>query len=171
MDSAFWIGIGTGAFLSFVASVVANVYSDAIKSTLQNRQKFRLDKKQAKELDLYNFLYCLRERDPNAHVELLGRQTEILHIGTYAVHILLLGVLVSAMVVYARHFFASQLPHFVFNIGFALIFLNILAALFLYLYGHSRYVRLRSDIRKLLDFDEYETELIARWGPNAIRER
>src|SRR4051812_37844988 len=60
MDTTFWIGIGIGAALSLLASIIANIYNVKILSFLEARKLTSHSKHRAKAERLREFILDLR---------------------------------------------------------------------------------------------------------------
>jgi hypothetical protein len=150
MDTGFWVGLLLGAIFSFAASVIANLYSEQIKSWTVERSNTSKLNKLSKEQRTYGRVLRMR-RDAafraaffmqylvniiaalftaTLSVILLGPQTLLQKTGTF-------GEIVDGVLV-----------------GFALVSV---------IYSTLMMGWILDDARLLRDFDEYRKRLIAKW--------
>jgi hypothetical protein len=74
MDMTFWIGLGIGALLSVLGSIIANVYHDRIISILGNRKLAAQSNRYTKAEKIYNLVRELHsgERDKYIYMSSLA---------------------------------------------------------------------------------------------------
>jgi hypothetical protein len=161
VDTTFWMGILIGAVLSLATSIAGNIYTDQVQDFFQRRKRLRLSNKKARELATHRYISGLKNGDPTISTlfgidQTLSNRYTI--IGGIASVPILLSVLLPASI-------RSALPKY--SVEVFAITLAVCAVFFLFMSMVSHLSIIHTKW-KLLRFADYESQIRAKWGNDAI---
>lgn len=159
----FWIGIFLGGIISFLASVVANIFNTELVRFLDDRKIVFRERRRKNAPQLYNVIKDIHDGKRDKYVNLLRLST----ISNYAA-----GSTIGGLCSFAVLFALSLPPDFSFTdtslpiSSFRLTFL-----LFLLFFAFSGLNGLKLSVDRhlniaaaLRDFDAYQAQFKAIWG-------
>jgi hypothetical protein len=160
MDITFLIGLFIGAILSLIASIAANLYTDSIRAYFSSRRKVRLSNKKLQELKTYKSVSDLKRGTPSALLIHQQRGELVPRLFMLAIMVLVLFVALgltpqTERAVYPK-LFASLPPVF-----FAFFIVLVSTA-------YARLLSQASNVYKAAHFEQYESDIRAKWGNDAI---
>jgi hypothetical protein len=173
----FWLGISIGAVLSLIASVIANIYSERIQNILDTFKLSRHGKRRGKSLKEYADLKQLHDGTRDKYLFLMYYEQVItswypLFIGTLIICVLIpLFATTPESALPHLHLFPA--PLILIPVSLDIFDYRILPTLFLIIMLFSgmialsvaslTQIRFRRRLICLLYFEEYETQIMARW--------
>jgi hypothetical protein len=157
MDYVFWAGIALGAILGVAGSIIGNLWTDKVRSYLDNRRKISLSKTKSRELRRYYFAKALREGEPSSTIFYSLLQTYFIAAVSF------LAVLVGFLIIL---FFVAKEPIVQQHFGIVrAIALWVCASGFLLLCVIQHlYIVLYKIWSRLRRFEQYESQIYEKWG-------
>jgi hypothetical protein len=164
----FWMGIGVGAILSLIASIVANLYSERIQNRLDSLKLARFGKRRDQVLNEYVRMVHLNDGARDKYLSLMFDAQEesswfLMAIAAMLVSLLtFLEITTPPEIAPALHLFPIPVgfPAILLKIMFGILLLGGLIALTM---GNIAHYRFRRRIQILNNFEEYRSEIMARW--------
>jgi len=163
-NSTFWFGLAIGAIISFVVSIVANIYTPKIRAMIDKRSAIRLNNKKTVELEDYAIAKGIAQGAPVAIQKLQSVRFSSLRMMMYAIGFLILAVF-GAVVLYgvsggiegAKRIILKSFITFSWISGMAVMYVSLRLSL-----------SALDIVRKADKLDEYEETLRKKWGADAI---
>ncbi|MBS0535369.1 MAG: hypothetical protein JSR72_15030 [Proteobacteria bacterium] len=165
MDWVFWSGIVIGAALSFAASLVANICTDRLQQYLLRYKTSYSDKKRNKALKFYAHILPLTKgyQDKYIFLVLSAKNVIILYLISIMGAVMAMFVRISPLLdSYDGPVIQSALE-FPSSGRKYLVLASALLSLFSFLLAGFVNRRTRRIARALMNFDEYEKDLMQRW--------
>jgi hypothetical protein len=161
MDTAFWAGIILGGLVSFPVAIVANLYSEQVREYLDRRRVVRLNRKRSSEIAVHERLLRLINGDPTQ--TLLHAEHQLMMIMSLLVLCMCYGFLFG--LAYFRKPILIMVPKTAVEVAAIalLLFSGTVSLLVLLIFSDYR-----NTMRKIRRFSDYEAQIRAKWGEDAI---
>ena len=160
MDSTFWGGIAIGALLSFIASVLANMFNHRITDVISSsRYSLRLRKKQS-ELNRIVFLRYYVESDRNVILFAVSRYT-----------LVIMMLQVATTMTFFAIFYSNRYPDVKDNIKDIVLLVSLFSTVILLYMSAFMIQRTRSDIAIIEDFENHLINMRERYGGQEVDDR
>lgn len=170
MDLVFWAGIGIGGVVSLLASIAANLYADQIRAWWEKRQQVRGLRRLEVERTTYRNLVKLRA-DPAYRDAFFAAALARVAASSAAVVLLAIGALASDIEYLARgvpplqEVLSTDMTQWHQGTIVRLLVLSLVSGLMFFstwlLLDTQR--KMSGDVRRLRDFDNYQSSLRQRW--------
>jgi hypothetical protein len=157
MDIVFWVGLFVGALLGLIGSILGNLWTDAVRSYLDNRRQIRLSKKKSRELRRYYFTKNLRDGEPATTI--FYGLLQIYFVAAISFLAVMVGFFIILFIV-GKDPVAQQ--HIIIARTFAI--LAGLSSLILLAVIQHLYFRIYQIWSRLRRFEAYEVQIYDKWG-------
>ena len=161
MDTTFWVGIILGALASFPVAIVANLYSEQVREYLDRRRVLRLNRKRSGELVVHQRLLRLIQGDPIQ--TLLHAEHRLMMIMSLFILFMSYGLLLILALFKQSILLFMPKTALLVTAAVVSLFSGVVSLFILVLFKDYR-----NTMRKVRRFSEYEAQIRAKWGKDAI---
>jgi hypothetical protein len=161
MDSTFWIGMGIGAVFSLVASIVANLLTNPLRTFVKHRRKIGLNKQKARELAKYKIASAILSGDEAAKARLAYMKSEAIHNS-----IIWFVAFVASAMMFRAGIEITGPAMYDFSLGLISTMVLIIVML-----DHSQLRECSAIIDRLENFETYKAALVEKWGAKVLDEQ
>jgi hypothetical protein len=160
MSLTFWAGIIIGAVLSLIASFLANLYTDQVRSFLSQRRQLRLSSKKRNELKTHSYVSALKNGQPAAMLHFSYKRDTSVRFLLYSI-----AALISlCTIVLLPDELRMRSPTSARIIGIAQAFISTIALIV----SFANVASVRSTLNKVIHFKIYEQRIRDKWGDDAV---